>query len=75
MTEAPVLAADRRGGLQRRLPYLLLAPSVAYLLIFFASPMIQAFGLAFTSTTGEGGSGRSGRCSATTASGPPCGPP
>lgn len=40
---------------QRWLPYLLLLPSVAYLLIFFASPMVQAFGLAFTSTTGEWG--------------------
>ncbi|MCF7549050.1 carbohydrate ABC transporter permease [Pseudonocardia sp. WMMC193] len=37
------------------LPYLLLLPSVAYLVIFFASPMVQAFGLAFTSTTGEWG--------------------
>jgi multiple sugar transport system permease protein len=58
VTEAPdnpVLAGDRRGGLQRRLPYLLLLPSLAYLLVFFASPMIQALGLAFTSTTGEWG--------------------
>jgi multiple sugar transport system permease protein len=40
---------------RRWLPYLLLLPSVAYLLIFFASPMVQALGLAFTSTTGEWG--------------------
>jgi multiple sugar transport system permease protein len=39
----------------KRLPYLLLLPSVAYLLVFFASPMVQAFGLAFTSPTGEWG--------------------
>ena len=42
-------------SVRRSLPYLLLVPSVAYLLIFFASPMVQAVGLAFTSTTGEWG--------------------
>ncbi|MBA2754698.1 MAG: sugar ABC transporter permease [Chloroflexia bacterium] len=34
-------------------PYLLLLPSLAFLAIFFAAPMIQAFGLAFQNGDGE----------------------
>jgi multiple sugar transport system permease protein len=34
-------------------PYLLLLPSVIYLLIFFAWPMFQAFGLAFRTDDGQ----------------------
>jgi multiple sugar transport system permease protein len=41
--------------LRRWVPYLLIAPSVVYLAVFFASPMLQAFGLAFTGTTGRFG--------------------
>lgn len=33
-------------------PYLLLLPSVVYMLVFFAWPMVQAFGLAFRDDTG-----------------------
>ncbi|MGH2625341.1 MAG: sugar ABC transporter permease, partial [Anaerolineales bacterium] len=39
--------------LQRWTPYLLLLPSVLFLLIFFAYPMIEAFGLALRG--GDGG--------------------
>jgi multiple sugar transport system permease protein len=34
-------------------PYLLLLPSLIYLVIFFAWPMVQAFGLAFRTPDGE----------------------
>ena len=34
-------------------PYLLILPSVLYLLIFFAWPMVQAFGLAFQGDDGQ----------------------
>ena len=34
-------------------PYALLAPSLAFLAIFFAAPMFQAFGLAFQDTDGS----------------------
>ena len=34
-------------------PYVLLLPSTVYLLIFFAWPMVQAFGLAFRDETGR----------------------
>jgi multiple sugar transport system permease protein len=36
-------------------PYLLVAPSVVYLAVFFASPMVQAFALAFTDADGSPG--------------------
>jgi multiple sugar transport system permease protein len=34
-------------------PYALLVPSLAFLAIFFAAPMVQAFGLAFQDTDGQ----------------------
>jgi multiple sugar transport system permease protein len=34
-------------------PYVLLLPSLAFLLVFFAAPMVQAFGLAFQDRAGE----------------------
>lgn len=34
-------------------PYILLLPSIAYLLLFFAWPMVQAFGLAFQAEDGQ----------------------
>ncbi len=43
------------GGRGRRLgwaPYLLLAPSLVFLAVFFATPMFQAFGLAFQAPGG-----------------------
>jgi multiple sugar transport system permease protein len=40
---------------QRWVPYLLVAPSVVYLAVFFASPMVQAFALAFTDPDGAPG--------------------
>ncbi|MBM4456811.1 MAG: sugar ABC transporter permease [Chloroflexi bacterium] len=40
----------RRANLE---PYLLLLPSLAYLAIFFAWPMVQAFGLAFRADDGR----------------------
>ncbi len=40
----------RRANLE---PYLLLFPSLAYLAIFFAWPMVQAFGLAFRADDGR----------------------
>jgi len=39
--------------LQQFMPYLLLLPSIVFLLIFFAYPMVEAFGLAFRA--GDGG--------------------
>jgi multiple sugar transport system permease protein len=44
------LDSRRKRGLE---PYLLLLPSLIYLAIFFAWPMIQAFGLAFRGPDGE----------------------
>jgi multiple sugar transport system permease protein len=44
------LDSRRKRGLE---PYLLLLPSLVYLAIFFAWPMIQAFGLAFRGPDGE----------------------
>lgn len=40
------------GGARDWTPYLLLLPAVAFLVLFFAFPMVQAFGLAFR---GDGG--------------------
>jgi multiple sugar transport system permease protein len=37
---------------QRTLPYLLLAPSVAFLLVFFAWPLVEAFVVALTDASG-----------------------
>lgn len=52
---ASATAAEGRGGARRRLgwaPYALLAPSLVYLAVFFAVPMINAFGLAFQGDAG-----------------------
>lgn len=49
---APDLVAHPRRWPQLT-PYLLLLPSVAFLLIFFAYPMVEAFGLAFRSDGGS----------------------
>jgi multiple sugar transport system permease protein len=53
MASAPAVAA--KGDTRRRLgwaPYALLAPSLVYLAVFFALPMVNAFGLAFQSEAG-----------------------
>jgi multiple sugar transport system permease protein len=42
-----------RPRMQKLEPYLLLLPSVIYLLVFFAWPMVQAFGLAFRTSDGQ----------------------
>jgi multiple sugar transport system permease protein len=50
-----VAGAAVTGGRGRRLgwtPYLLLAPSLVFLAVFFATPMFQAFGLAFQGPNG-----------------------
>lgn len=44
--EAPDLAPDRRPRTEW-LPYLLLAPSLLFLGVFFVYPLVQAFGLSF----------------------------
>jgi multiple sugar transport system permease protein len=52
---ASATAAEGRGATRRRLgwaPYALLAPSLVYLAVFFAVPMINAFGLAFQGDAG-----------------------
>jgi multiple sugar transport system permease protein len=52
---ASATAAEARGGTRRRLgwaPYALLAPSLVYLAVFFALPMVNAFGLAFQGDEG-----------------------
>jgi multiple sugar transport system permease protein len=52
---ASATAAEARGGTRRRLgwaPYALLAPSLVYLAVFFALPMVNAFGLAFQGEAG-----------------------
>src|SRR5919112_3791660 len=52
---ATATAAQARGGTRRRLgwaPYALLAPSLVYLAVFFAVPMVNAFGLAFQGDAG-----------------------
>src|ERR687891_282640 len=52
---ASATAAAAKGGSRRRLgwaPYALLAPSLVYLAVFFAVPMINAFGLAFQGDEG-----------------------
>jgi multiple sugar transport system permease protein len=46
---------QRRGRRPGWVPYLLLLPSVAYLAVFFLSPMVQGLRLAFTSQTGQWG--------------------
>src|SRR5215217_1844902 len=48
-------AAAGRGDTRRHLgwaPYALLAPSLVYLAVFFALPMVNAFGLAFQGDAG-----------------------
>jgi multiple sugar transport system permease protein len=52
-----VAGATVTGGRGHRLgwaPYLLLAPSLAFLAVFFAVPMFQAFGLALQAPSGSG---------------------
>jgi multiple sugar transport system permease protein len=52
---ASATAAAAKGGTRRRLgwaPYALLAPSLVYLAVFFAMPMVNAFGLAFQGEAG-----------------------
>ena len=52
---ASATAAEGREGTRRRLgwaPYALLAPSLVYLAVFFALPMVNAFGLAFQGDAG-----------------------
>jgi multiple sugar transport system permease protein len=52
---ASATAAEGKGGNRRHLgwaPYALLAPSLVYLAVFFAVPMINAFGLAFQGDAG-----------------------
>jgi multiple sugar transport system permease protein len=52
---ASATAAEGKGGNRRRLgwaPYALLAPSLVYLAVFFALPMVNAFGLAFQGEAG-----------------------
>lgn len=52
---ASVTAAAAEGDTRRRLgwaPYALLAPSLVYLAVFFALPMVNAFGLAFQGDAG-----------------------
>jgi multiple sugar transport system permease protein len=52
---APAPAAAAKGDTRRRLgwaPYALLAPSLVYLAVFFALPMVNAFGLAFQGDAG-----------------------
>ena len=49
------MAAAANGEARRRLgwaPYALLAPSLVYLAVFFALPMVNAFGLAFQGEAG-----------------------
>jgi multiple sugar transport system permease protein len=45
----------RRPGRGRVAPYVLLLPSVAYLLVFFISPLLQGVRLAFTNQNGQYG--------------------
>jgi multiple sugar transport system permease protein len=52
---ASATAAAAKAGTRRRLgwaPYALLAPSLVYLAVFFALPMVNAFGLAFQGDAG-----------------------
>lgn len=52
---ASATAAAANGDTRRRLgwaPYALLAPSLVYLAVFFALPMVNAFGLAFQGDAG-----------------------
>lgn len=52
---ASATAAAAKGDTRRRLgwaPYALLAPSLIYLAVFFALPMVNAFGLAFQGEAG-----------------------
>jgi multiple sugar transport system permease protein len=52
---ATATATAARGAQRRRLgwaPYALLAPSMLYLALFFALPMVNAFGLAFQGEAG-----------------------
>jgi multiple sugar transport system permease protein len=52
---ASAAVTTRRGRRLGWAPYLLLAPSLVFLAVFFATPMFQAFGLAFQAP--EGGYG------------------
>jgi hypothetical protein len=52
---ASATATPGKGDTRRRLgwaPYALLAPSLVYLAVFFALPMVNAFGLAFQGDAG-----------------------
>src|SRR5215216_2391496 len=51
---AAIQATPRqRRGQRNIVPYLLLAPSILFLLVFFAWPVVQALILAFQDTTGQ----------------------
>jgi multiple sugar transport system permease protein len=59
-THLPAGPRPARPGAARRrrpgwVPYALLLPSVAYLLVFFISPLLQGLRLAFTSESGQYG--------------------
>lgn len=59
-THLPAAPRPARPGAARRrrpgwVPYALLLPSVAYLLVFFISPLLQGLRLAFTSESGQYG--------------------
>lgn len=59
-THLPAEPRPARPGAARRrrpgwVPYALLLPSVAYLLVFFISPLLQGLRLAFTSESGQYG--------------------
>ena len=49
--DRPPAVRRRRAGLA---PYVLLAPSVVYLVVFFIVPLLQGLRLAFTSENGHG---------------------
>ncbi len=50
--ESAPRAGARRGGPTSLLPYWLVLPTVIYVLLFFAWPMVRAFGLAFQDAEG-----------------------
>jgi multiple sugar transport system permease protein len=54
---ADAAVTARRGRRYGWAPYLLLAPSLVFLAVFFATPMFQAFGLAFQAPGGGYGLG------------------
>src|SRR3954452_18113682 len=49
---AEVAAPHARGGRRQLTPYLLLGPSIAFLALFFAWPMVQSLILAFQDSSG-----------------------